>query len=119
MVDYGVIAIVTTAIVFYSTKFYFESSDAAEMRAIETDYYPPPARTRSKPRSLRRKRKQVNDVPPSWTVCNDISPDGILGCRLEVGHVGWHSHHGPVSWYHGEWAEDDFNFNGFRGNIPW
>lgn len=38
--------------------------------------------------------------------CNDISPDGMLLCSSELGHGGWHNHHGPVSWYFDDWAED-------------
>ena len=47
-------------------------------------------------------------------LCNSPSPDGILRCRLDLGHGGWHSHHGPVSWYFDNWAEDTH-----RSNIPW
>lgn len=52
------------------------------------------------------------------TRCNDLSPDGVLRCSDEVGHAGWHNHHGPVSWYFGEWAEDDHPHT-TTGRIPW
>lgn len=57
------------------------------------------------------------DGRPTHVVCGIPSPDGVLYCRLEVGHMGWHSHHGPVSWYMGNWAEDDHSSR--YGNIPW
>lgn len=49
--------------------------------------------------------------------CNIPSPDGVLVCSKEICHSGWHSHHGPVSWFLGNWAEDDHYER--RGNIPW
>jgi hypothetical protein len=54
---------------------------------------------------------------PMHLPCNNPSPDGSLHCRQEVGHGGWHSHHGPVSWYCDQWAEDDHENR--WGNIPW
>ena len=54
---------------------------------------------------------------PMHLPCLSQSPDGALHCRQEVGHGGWHSHHGPVSWYSNQWAEDDHD-NRF-GNVPW
>jgi hypothetical protein len=54
---------------------------------------------------------------PMHLPCNIPSPDGVLFCRLECGHSGWHSHHGPVSWHSGQWAEDDSHSR--FGNIPW
>lgn len=59
-----------------------------------------------------------NDRRPTHIVCGIPAPDGMLYCRLEIGHGGWHSHHGPVSWYMGNWAEDDYQYSPY-GNIPW
>lgn len=77
----------------------------------------------SKPRRRRLiksgKSYQQNDQVPAWCVCGNVSPDGVLRCRLELGHTGWHSHHGPVSWYNNEWAEDDFRYDWRKSNIPW
>lgn len=53
---------------------------------------------------------------PSHVICGVLSPDGMIRCRLELGHSGWHCHHGPISWYSGQWAEDDYHR---FGNIPW
>lgn len=59
-----------------------------------------------------------NDGRPTHVVCGIPAPDGVLFCRLELGHSGWHSHHGPVAWYMGNWAED--NYYDYRyGNAPW
>ena len=55
---------------------------------------------------------------PTHFPCNAPSPDGILKCRMECGHGGWHSHHGPVMWYFDKWSEAGDPDNRW-GNIPW
>lgn len=66
--------------------------------------------------SKRPKEEIMIRPDPGYVLCRIASPDGVLFCSKEVGHSGWHSHHGPVAWYMGHWAEDDYYC---KNNIPW
>jgi len=75
-----------------------------------------PYRGNKKLRQLWAKYDQA-DSAPSHVICGIPSPDGGLNCRLEIAHIGWHSHHGPISWYYDQWAEDTHTSR-YR-NSPW
>ena len=67
-------------------------------------------REESKQRDAARIYEESNNqlAPDSELVrCNNLSPDGALRCRLELGHVGWHTARGADSWYFGSWASGD------------
>jgi len=86
----------------------------AENRAIGRD-----RRKKAREDKLRlRLEKQCRVAPDEYGIrCNSPSPDGVLLCRLECGHPGWHTHHGPISWYFDRWSEDEYAE--FRGQVPW
>jgi hypothetical protein len=87
---------------------------SAEWRAIKRQ-----KRQEAKAEKLRKRIAKYDQIVHRERIvrCNVPSPDGILLCRLESGHPGWHTHHGPISWYFERWAEDEYAE--LRGPIPW
>jgi len=94
-------------------------NDSAERRKVSRFYSRAEWRQRKRvDRDCRDAARNYEDsnnqlAPDSELVrCNNLSPDGALRCRLELGHAGWHTERGSDSWDFGGWASDDWRGQG-------